>query len=68
MKKALLGATLGALALSLTALPSPAKAADIGACLVTKTDINPFFVKMKEGASAKAEELGIDLSTFAGKV
>ena len=67
-RSALLGATLGALALSLTALPSPAKAADIGACLVTKTDINPFFVKMKEGASAKAEELGIDLSTFAGKV
>lgn len=43
-------------------------AEDIGACLITKTDINPFFVKMKEGASAKAEELGIDLSTYAGKV
>ena len=41
---------------------------DIGACLITKTDINPFFVKMKEGATAKAEELGIDLSTYAGKV
>ncbi|WP_430474260.1 sugar ABC transporter substrate-binding protein [Thalassospira lucentensis] len=68
MKKALLGATLGALALSLSILPNQAKAADIGACLVTKTDINPFFVKMKEGASAKAKELGIDLSTFAGKV
>jgi len=68
MKKALLGATLGALALSLAAAPNMAKAADIGACLVTKTDINPFFVKMKEGASAKAKELGIDLSTFAGKI
>ncbi len=43
-------------------------AEDIGACLITKTDINPFFVKMKEGATAKAEELGIDLSTYAGKV
>ena len=40
----------------------------VGACLITKTDINPFFVKMKEGAVAKAEELGMTLSTFAGKV
>lgn len=38
------------------------------ACLITKTDINPFFVKMKEGATAKANELGIELMTFAGKV
>tara|TARA_Y100001936_G_scaffold241834_1_gene278160 strand:- start:51 stop:1076 length:1026 start_codon:yes stop_codon:yes gene_type:complete len=40
----------------------------IEACLITKTDINPFFVKMKEGALAKSEELGIKLSTFAGKI
>ncbi|MFK7992741.1 MAG: sugar ABC transporter substrate-binding protein [Granulosicoccus sp.] len=45
-----------------------AAAEDIGACLITKTDINPFFVKMKEGATAKADELGIKLSTYAGKV
>ncbi|KAF0674837.1 sugar ABC transporter substrate-binding protein [Profundibacterium mesophilum] len=38
------------------------------ACLITKTDTNPFFVKMKEGAQAKAEELGIALKTYAGKV
>lgn len=38
------------------------------ACLITKTDINPFFVKMKEGATAKANELGIELMTFAGRV
>ncbi|NIY75406.1 sugar ABC transporter substrate-binding protein [Thalassospira sp. HF15] len=68
MKKALLGAALGALALGISAAPNTAKAEDIGACLITKTDINPFFVKMKEGASAKAEELGIDLSTYAGKI
>ena len=68
MKKALLGAALGALALGMTAAPNAAKADEIGACLITKTDINPFFVKMKEGASAKAEELGIDLSTYAGKI
>ncbi len=36
-------------------------------CLITKTEINPFFVKMKEGAAAKAEELGIKLQTYAGK-
>lgn len=68
MKKALLGATLGALALSLSMAPNTAKADEIGACLITKTDINPFFVKMKEGATAKAEELGINLSTYAGKI
>lgn len=37
-------------------------------CLITKTDTNPFFVKMKEGATAKAEELGMTLKAFAGKV
>jgi len=47
---------------------APVQAEDVGACLITKTDINPFFVKMKEGASAKAEELGINLSTYAGKI
>lgn len=49
-------------------ISAPTYAADIEACLITKTDINPFFVKMKEGAKAKADELGIKLSTFAGKV
>lgn len=42
-------------------------AADTTVCLVTKTDTNPFFVKMKEGATAKAEELGMTLKAFAGK-
>jgi fructose transport system substrate-binding protein len=50
------------------AIAAPAAAQETGACLITKTDINPFFVKMKEGATAKAAELGIELSTFAGKV
>ena len=40
----------------------------IGACLITKTDTNPFFVKMKEGAAAKAQELGITLKSYAGKI
>lgn len=42
--------------------------ADTNACLITKTDTNPFFVKMKEGATAAAEANGINLSTFAGKI
>src|SRR5687768_11016900 len=35
--------------------------------LITKTEGNPFFVKMREGAQAKADELGLDLRSFAGK-
>ena len=35
--------------------------------LITKTETNPFFVKMREGAQAKAKELGINLITAAGK-
>ncbi|CAN7422095.1 sugar ABC transporter substrate-binding protein [Mesorhizobium sp. LjNodule214] len=50
------------------AFASSASAADVSACLITKTDTNPFFVKMKEGASAKAKELGITLKAYAGKV
>jgi len=34
--------------------------------LITKTETNPFFVKMKEGAQAKATELGVKLLTGAG--
>ncbi len=53
--------------IALTALAGAASA-DINACLITKTDTNPFFVKMKEGATAAAEANGINLSTFAGKI
>ena len=61
------GGLLAAVAVAaLTAAPSFAQ--DIGACLITKTDTNPFFVKMKEGAAAKAEELGITLKSYAGKI
>tara|TARA_R110000751_G_scaffold271365_3_gene371444 strand:+ start:43091 stop:44116 length:1026 start_codon:yes stop_codon:yes gene_type:complete len=67
MKHSLIAATLGLVALGLTGIGS-ASAADIGACLITKTDTNPFFVKMKEGATAKAEALGINLKSYAGKV
>jgi fructose transport system substrate-binding protein len=40
---------------------------DIKIGLITKTETNPFFVKMKEGAQSKASELGADLQSFAGK-
>jgi fructose transport system substrate-binding protein len=35
--------------------------------LITKTETNPFFVKMKEGAQAEAKKLGAKLLTAAGK-
>ena len=35
--------------------------------LITKTETNPFFVKMKEGANAEAKKLGAELQSFAGK-
>jgi fructose transport system substrate-binding protein len=40
---------------------------DVTVGLITKTETNPFFVKMKEGAEAKAQELGADVQSFAGK-
>ncbi len=46
---------------------APAMAEDIIVGLITKTNTNPFFVKMREGAEAKAKELGVELRTFAGK-
>ena len=60
------GLLAAAAAVALTA--APAMAQDISACLITKTDTNPFFVKMKEGATAKAEELGVALKAYAGRV
>lgn len=50
-----------------TGLAAPALADDVIIGLITKTNTNPFFVKMREGALAKAEELGVELRTFAGK-
>jgi fructose transport system substrate-binding protein len=35
--------------------------------LITKTDTNPFFVKMKEGAQQAADSAGVELQSFAGK-
>lgn len=68
MKKTLIASTLAALAMGAASIVPAAAQDKIGACLITKTDTNPFFVKMKEGATAKAEELGIELKSFAGKI
>ena len=60
LTKLLLGA--GALAL----LAGTASAADL-ACLITKNNTNPFFVKMKEGAEAAATAAGLDFQAYAGE-
>ncbi len=63
-----LSGLIGASALAMAAMSGGAYAQDVSACLITKTDTNPFFVKMREGAAAKAEELGIELNSYAGQV
>ena len=67
MKKSVITAALAGLALGVV-FAMPANAADTTVCLITKTDTNPFFVKMKEGATAKAKELGVTLKSYAGKI
>ena len=59
--------SVAALLLGASLLASTALAQDkpiVG--LITKTETNPFFVKMREGAQAKADELGLQLLTAAG--
>ena len=58
---------LWAAAASVALMAGPSFAADVSACLITKTDTNPFFVKMKQGAQAKADELGVTLTALAGR-
>ncbi|GGA38660.1 sugar ABC transporter substrate-binding protein [Pelagibacterium lentulum] len=68
MKKCLLASACGAVIAGLVAT-GPATAQDsILACLITKTDTNPFFVKMKEGAERTAIELGVELRSYAGRI
>ena len=73
--------TAVAAALALTACSKPAEkpaapaaaptaaapAGEIIIGLITKTETNPFFVKMKEGAEAAAKEKGAKLLSAAGK-
>ena len=57
-------ALAGAAALALIA--GTASAGDL-ACLITKNNTNPFFVKMKEGAEAAAKAAGLDFQAYAGE-
>ena len=62
LKTALAGAViLGSMA------ATAVMAQDVTVGLITKTETNPFFVKMREGAEAKAKELGVKLIAAAGK-
>ncbi len=58
--------SVAAAALSLALFGAPAHAGDIVG-LITKTNTNPFFVKMKQGFEAKAKELGLTPQAYAGK-
>ena len=64
MIKLTLAAALTSAALAAWA---PAHAAEPIIGLVTKTETNPFFVKMKEGATAEAKAKGAKLLSGAGK-
>jgi fructose transport system substrate-binding protein len=53
---------------SLALLSQPATAQDeIIVGLITKTESNPFFVKMREGAQAAADAAGVKLMTASGQ-
>ncbi len=58
-------AALSAAALSAAAAPTTNEPPVVG--LITKTETNPFFVKMKEGAAAAAQARGAVLLTAAGR-
>lgn len=65
MKKTLIAASIAA---GLSTFSMGALADDILVGLITKTNTNPFFVKMREGAQARAAEHGnVTLRTFAGR-
>jgi fructose transport system substrate-binding protein len=66
--RAIRSAALAGAAMGLLAGIAPAWAADkVIVGLITKTNSNAFFAKMKDGAEAKAKELGAELHTYAGK-
>jgi fructose transport system substrate-binding protein len=52
---------------TLSLATSAAFAAEPVIGLITKTETNPFFVKMKEGAQAEAKKVGAKLLTATGK-
>jgi fructose transport system substrate-binding protein len=69
MTRGVLIGGLAALSLLAAGCGSGAKGSggDITVGLITKTDTNPFFVKMKDGAQKQAKAQGVKLMTAAGK-
>jgi fructose transport system substrate-binding protein len=64
---ALLFVACGASTPSGSAPQGTAQGGEIIIGLITKTETNPFFVKMKEGADNEAKAKGVQLMTAAGK-
>ena len=54
----------GVAALATSVCMAGGAAADTSVCLITKDATNPFFVKMAQGAFAKAAELGVELGDY----
>ena len=65
-KSRIVAASLAGIVAIALAGQAPARAAEVVG-LITKTNINPFFVKMKQGAAAAAKKQGVELRSFAGK-
>jgi fructose transport system substrate-binding protein len=64
-----IGSVAGSAALAQDASPAASAAApagDVSVGLITKTEVNPFFVTMRNAAQAKADELGIPFQACAG--
>ncbi len=67
MKSKVFGTLTAIGLLAASGFATPVLADEVIVGLITKTNTNPFFVKMREGAQKKADELGVELRTFAGK-
>jgi fructose transport system substrate-binding protein len=60
-------ALVGALALAACGGGDSGGDGEVLVGLITKTDTNPFFVTMRDGAEAAAKDNGVELQSFAGK-
>jgi fructose transport system substrate-binding protein len=60
---------LGALVILVSQMsrPMPVLAEDYIVGLITRTDIDPFSVAIRNGAETKAKELGVELRSYGGK-
>jgi fructose transport system substrate-binding protein len=53
--------------LAVSLLATQARAEDVIIGLITRTNTNPFYLAMKQGAQQKAKDLGVRLDAYAGK-